>query len=131
MIKTIMNSAELPTGFLKYALAEVDSEFVLRVASPLDNIGLDWSVNHPDLFLTSDKFVSAGFLRSRGNSLVVNGSSGNFPTSRKHAETGRFQASDKVGLLTATLFFKSMFDDRKVFVIEDGSMISADLYINL
>lgn len=45
MIKIITLKTELPSGFLKYALAETDLGLELRVAEPLDRTGLDWQIN--------------------------------------------------------------------------------------
>ncbi len=131
MIKIITLKTELPSGFLKYALAETDLGLELRIAEPTDRAGLNWQINHPDLFLTSDKFVAAGFIRNRGGSLLINGASGNFPTYRKHAETKHLTPSKDVGLETAAMYFMRVFDDRKIVIVDDGHMSSVEMYLTI
>lgn len=131
MIKIITLKTELPSGFLKYGLAETDLGLELRIAEPSDRAGLDWQINHPDLFLTSDKFVAAGFIRNRVGSLLINGASGNFPTYRKHAETKHLQPSKDVGLETAAIYFMRIFDDRKIMIVDDGHMSSVEIFLTI
>jgi hypothetical protein len=105
----VVTKLDFPTdrGMYKYVLVERDTSLHLRAAKSKDRIGLDWDVNHADMFLDDDNFVAAGFLLQKFNRLIVNGDSGNYPTDRRSAVTGLIRPSNMIGMKTAAKFAKN------------------------
>lgn len=133
-----------PPGRFKYMVTELfDGSFQLRVSASLDaGAGLDWSCEHPMLFLGAElmakhglpkmfeeKIVAAGFMKIRSERILVDGQSGNCPTDTYSVSApGSINRSPLAGLKTTARLMQTIFSEYSLY-IKDGDFISIDKYL--